>query len=350
MFIDDLKQEYALLRQIQDHHIQKLYAHQSPSGILLYQKQAKSYRWVKRDLLNGSIFNVPVKKSNVVLLQNLAVNLYRYVCIQHIQNQLESLEILIRSYQSGKSLSNNKLSKKNQKDSGNMLGGSAPEVPTYSEEIGQSYTFADIPIRQLLLKIRNYPRTPADFFCSQSPYRPLILAYLQNEYAEIIEWYLKDFQHNEEHPEKLVFPVKLGFKVRSKSEVLIADRLFEEGILFHYEELLALSGTDAFPDFLTMFSVYEKKIWEHFGAMDNEYYFNRARGKILAYLDSKWFPGINMIATFETKQFPLTEENVDQKIRWLKNRCRLAFADLPPDESFTMYDLAESVKLQNPNY
>jgi hypothetical protein len=37
---------------------------------------------------------------------------------------------------------------------------------------------------------------------------------------------------------------------------------------------------------------------------------------------------------------------VDQKIRWVKNRYRLTFTDLPPDESFNMYDLAAHVKLQ----
>ena len=53
-----------------------------------------------------------------------------------------------------------------------------------------------------------------------------------------------------------------------------------------------------------------------------------------------------MITTYETKQNPLTEEQVDQQIRWLKNRYRLAFSDLPPDESFNMYDLAAQVCLE----
>lgn len=335
MFINDLKQEHTLLRQIQNHHIQELYALQNQSGILLCQKQAKGYRWIKRDLQNGSPVNERIRKSDTVLMKNLALNLYRFVCIQYIQNQLDSLENVIRNYHSNVTES----------------AGSFPlKASTYSEKAGRIYTFADVPVRQLLAGTKNCPRTPAEFFGSQSPYRPFILSYLQNEYDEIIEWYLNDFPHNEEYPENLVFPVKLGFNVRSKSEVLIADRLYEEGILFHYEEQLSFPDTNAFPDFLTMLSIYEKNIWEHFGAMDKEYYFNRARGKILTYLDNRWFPGVNMIATFETKQSPLTEESVDQKIRWLKNRYRLAFANLPPDESFNMYDLAASLKLQRPKY
>ena len=141
-----------------------------------------------------------------------------------------------------------------------------------------------------------------------------------------------------------LFPVKLGFKVRSKSEVLEANRLYEEGILFHYEELVLLSGEESYPDFCIPITIIEKYIWEHYGAMDKEGYFHRTRGRILKNLDNQWFPGINMITTYETRQHPLTEEQVDLRICWLKSRYRLAFPDLPPDESFNLYDLAAIVK------
>ena len=62
-------------------------------------------------------------------------------------------------------------------------------------------------------------------------------------------------------------------------------------------------------------------------------------------MDHKWFPGINMITTYETKQHPLTAEQVEQQIYFLKCRYRLAFPDLPSDESFKLYDLAAHVKL-----
>ena len=186
----------------------------------------------------------------------------------------------------------------------------------------------------------------ADFFDLKSPYRQFILSHLQNEYSWIIDWYLTDFEKSTDHPEQLIFPVKLGFNVRSKSEVLIADRLYEEGILLHYEEKLFLSDHSCRPDFNLPITLYEKYKWEHFGAMDKSFYFNITRGKILAYLDNQMFPGINMLTTYETKQNPLTEEQVDYVITWLKRRYRLAFPDMPPDKSFNMYDLAAYVKIQ----
>lgn len=80
--------------------------------------------------------------------------------------------------------------------------------------------------------------------------------------------------------------------------------------------------------------------------MDGDYYFSRARGKILNYLDHHWFPGINMITTYETRQHPLSETLIDLQIRLLKNRYRLAFPDLPPDDSFNMYDLVTQIRLE----
>ena len=133
--------------------------------------------------------------------------------------------------------------------------------------------------------------------------------------------------------------------MRSKSEVLIADRLYDEGILFHYEELLYLTESDPYPDFYIPFSLVKKYIWEHFGAMDKNNYFHRTKGRILNYMDDKWFPGINMVATYETKANPLEATQVDQKVSMLKTKYRLAFPDLPPDESFNMYDLADYAKL-----
>ena len=79
--------------------------------------------------------------------------------------------------------------------------------------------------------------------------------------------------------------------------------------------------------------------------MDKNNYFHRTKGRVLNYMDSKWFPGINMVTTYETKGNPLEASQVDQKVSMLKTLYRLAFPDLPPDESFNMYDLADYAKL-----
>ena len=264
-------------------------------------------------------------QSDKQLAEKLAVNLYRLVCIRYLNNQLALLDDLVRNmYVPPTTLRDSRPGEQREMTGNNLL--------------------ADFTMQKLLNRIRVCPRYPADFFSLHSPYRPFLISHLQKEYSWIIDWYLGDFQQNPEHPEHLQFPVKLGYKVRSKSEALAADRLFLEGILFHYEERQVLSGGEAYPDFVIPITVTERYAWEHHGAMDKEGYLNRTRGKILSYLDNHMFPGINMITTYETRQHPLTEEKINHKIQWLKSRYRRAFPDLPPDESFNLYDLAAYVK------
>ena len=311
MLINELKQEKELLQRIQNHHLEKLYAVDNPSGILLCQKSKDGTRWRKREIRGEKPVITDLHKAEKMLAEKLAVNFYRIICIQYIQSQVDLIN---------REMNNMHLKEDNEEPLNNFLAG--------------------WPFSALLRNLRRRPHVPADFFDSQSPYKPFIISHLQNEYSDIIEWYLGDYKRNTEHPENLVFPVKLGFYVRSKSEVMAADRLYEEGILFHYEEQILLSDQEAYPDFYIPVTYFEKYAWEHFGAMDKDYYLNRTRGKILTYLDQHWFPGINMITTYETRQQPLTREQVDQQIRWLKKRYRISFPDLPPDESFTLYDLA----------
>lgn len=316
MFIKELQQERSILVQQKNHHLQKLHASGNPEGILLCHKHHSGYRWQKRTMVNKCPCNENLSKTDRQTAGVLAVNLYRMICIQYLQKKQDSIEFLLR-------------------DAGTE----------FSEDDKDKRDLPDLMKYPLLSGVRNIPRVPADFFAPLSPYRPFLVEYLQKEYEEILAWYLREFHHNEEHPEHLVFPVRLGYNVRSKSEVLEADCLYEEGILFHYEEELFLQGGAVYPDFYIPITIIEKYAWEHFGAMDKERYFYRTRGKILEYLDNQWFSGINMITTYETKQHPLTEEQVYQQVHWLKNRYRQTFLDLPPDESFNMYDLAATVEV-----
>ena len=374
MFIKELQNERTLLENTLNHHLNKLYARDNPKGILLCQKNKKYYRWQHKYLLNGRSVTVDLHKADAPLAEKLAINLYRIVCIQYLQLQIISIDNMLlrrlsdkpleigrqtnagkssgagkqtdtsKSLGAGKQMDTSKsLSAGKQMDTSKSLGAGRHMDTGKQMEVAGGGLLAENPLRELLRKVQNCPRVPADFFHIESPYRPFILSHLWREYTTVIDWYLGDFQQYTEHLEYRQFRIKLGYNVRSKSEVIAANRLHEEGILFHYEEIL-VAGDDEFPDFFMMISVVEKYAWEHFGAMDNEKYHSRQRVKIMDYLDHQWFPGINMITTYETKQHPLTEEQVDHQIRWLKSRYRIAFPDLPPDESFNMYDLAGYVK------
>jgi exodeoxyribonuclease V alpha subunit len=85
--------------------------------------------------------------------------------------------------------------------------------------------------------------------------------------------------------------------VRSKSEVIIANMLFEREIPFKYEvPLYAPDGTFYLPDFSVMWRG-EEWYWEHFGMMDDESYRHHNETKKKWY--TKNFPD-RLIATYES--------------------------------------------------
>ena len=97
-----------------------------------------------------------------------------------------------------------------------------------------------------------------------------------------------------------------GERVRSKSEKMIADKLYMMDIPYKYEYPISLSPYGIiYPDFVVL-NVKERKevIIEHFGMMDNPEYAAGAVQKIDMYIKNGYIPGKNLIITFETSKKP----------------------------------------------
>ncbi len=108
-----------------------------------------------------------------------------------------------------------------------------------------------------------------------------------------------------------------GDIVRSKSEILIADRLYTAKIPYHYEKRLELNGgaTYRLPDF-TILHPYtlETYYWEHLGLMHDEEYRQKAKDKIELYALNGIIQGKNLIITFEAGNCQLNTWYVDKLI------------------------------------
>lgn len=115
-------------------------------------------------------------------------------------------------------------------------------------------------------------------------------------------------------PENKIYETTAGLYVRSKSEVLIANALTTCNIPFHYEKPLQFkSGKTIFPDFTCLNTITRREIlWEHFGLMDDPVYAENAVSKIHLLIKEGYFPGKNFIATFESKNCPLTPQIISQ--------------------------------------
>ena len=110
-----------------------------------------------------------------------------------------------------------------------------------------------------------------------------------------------------------------GLRVRSKSEIIIANQLVRSKIPFRYEAPLTLNSEKrkvvVHPDF-TCLNVRTRKefVWEHFGMMNDENYVENALGKIHLYSANGLIQGKNFIATFETLANPLSVKIAQQYI------------------------------------
>jgi len=107
-----------------------------------------------------------------------------------------------------------------------------------------------------------------------------------------------------------------GIRVRSKSELLIANMLEEYGLVYLYERPVTLGGLGkVYPDFTILRpGTRDEVIWEHFGLLDDEEYRKSCFWKLRAYEASGYIQGLNLIVTFETKEFPLDTRSLPKII------------------------------------
>lgn len=107
-----------------------------------------------------------------------------------------------------------------------------------------------------------------------------------------------------------------GLRVRSKSEVIIADILDEFSIPFRYEKPLLLNKETVHPDF-TLLNIRKRKevYWEHFGMMDDIDYRNNALFKIRRYEDQGYYQMDSFVCTFESGSYPINTKDIRKMIK-----------------------------------
>ena len=117
--------------------------------------------------------------------------------------------------------------------------------------------------------------------------------------TEAWNWMNAEYETNPAYPENLRYMTTLGTKVRSKSELNIANTLERLGIPYRYEQKMYVNGRKFYPDFTILLPDGEILIWEHNGLMDNGEYVERARSKTYDYEAAGFRQHNNLIITYE---------------------------------------------------
>lgn len=179
-------------------------------------------------------------------------------------------------------------------------------IATYHPEIAETFWSEQHPGRQKLTQ----PRIISD-----------------DEYAN--EWQLKEFCGRPFDKTDHELKTARGERVRSKSEVIIANALDHFNVPYRYEFPHKLKITqqsikgkynskriNIFPDFTCLNKKTRKEIiWEHFGLIDDSSYAQTMALKLEEYQQNGFFLGDNFIMTTETNEHPLSYETVEKLIR-----------------------------------
>lgn len=188
----------------------------------------------------------------------------------------------------------------------------------YDEKVLKIFTAELQGLRVLLQKAENavnkvrkaYSAYPAEV-------KKLITPVDVSDEDYIREW-MEETYEGKPIPDYLPFwETKRKERVRSKSELNIANALADKGIPYKYECPLQLSsGVIVYPDF-TVLDVKRRRVlyWEHRGMMDDKEY---ARGAVLRLKEltrEGFFIGEELIITEETSANPLGTNEIETVIR-----------------------------------
>lgn len=166
------------------------------------------------------------------------------------------------------------------------------------------------------LRHHNSNSSQAQHMLTEMPeYQELLSPYFTPLSQELSEWMNSSYNRNPKYPEQLVHKASQGKWVRSKSEVLIDMALYTNKIPFRYECELQLNGVIIYPDFTIRHpKTGQVYYWEHFGKMDDASYSRGTGLKLQQYIANGIIPSIHLITTYETKNNPLSMEQIERVV------------------------------------
>ena len=125
-------------------------------------------------------------------------------------------------------------------------------------------------------------------------------AYAKSRLRAHKEWSEAPYRQNDKHPECKDKITSRGLHMRSKSEVMIAELLYQYGIPFRYEEPLYIDGVMLAPDFTFRGADLLKFYWEYCGMMDDPKYVDHHIWKKNLYERHGIVPWKNIYFTYES--------------------------------------------------
>ena len=165
--------------------------------------------------------------------------------------------------------------------------------------------------------LKNYPDIQAeDIYDSLSDDRKKLVKPIVTPIAQYVkEWEETPYKRKPIGDDVPVFMTMKGERVRSKSEQLIADRLFINGIPYKYECPLKVGNKVIHPDFTILKRSDRKVVYhEHLGKLDNPQYTKIALPRITDYILNGFELGDKLFLSLESSASPFDVRVIDRMI------------------------------------
>lgn len=159
----------------------------------------------------------------------------------------------------------------------------------------------DLGFESLLSKMTMaYRKLPEECFFSNEAGRAYNLsADNADRFRRHREWANEAYKKSDYMPEHRRFMTSGGFKVRSKSEQLIAEQLLSCGVPFRYEQVINIDGFSYSADFTFRGRDMELFYWEHAGMMNDPRYVSSHYRKMNSFKSIGIVPWKNLIITYD---------------------------------------------------
>ena len=133
----------------------------------------------------------------------------------------------------------------------------------------------------------------------------------------IREWLSMPYDRKTIPEDVPIYLTDKGERVRSKSELNIANTLYKMEIPYKYEcPFVLMNGRTVHPDFTILDIVNRREIyWEHRGMLDDRMYLKQSVQRIKEYRKSGIYVGDNLLITEETSAFPLGTDEIEDIAR-----------------------------------
>ena len=126
-------------------------------------------------------------------------------------------------------------------------------------------------------------------------------------------WGNEVFQQSTHKAEERRHTTASGLKVRSKSEVIIADRLDFYRIPFRYEALLYIENETFSPDFTIQAG--KRFYWQHCGMVSDSRYMKEHKWKLSLYERAGIVPWKNLIVTYDDEYGNIDARIIEAEIK-----------------------------------